>query len=1129
MPVVLAHLCWRRRPGVTCWIPAVLVALSLTAPAAGQTVPEIRIQPDTLYFGAAAPLPAAEAVKAAQASAPRREIPRELREKAARESVRVLVRLNVPFTPEGRLASVQQVRDQRQAVSHLQEGVLRRLEGENVRPHARYRFIPYMALVVDATALSRLASLPEVADIEEDVFERPSLASSTAVIGSGVAWAYGLSGAGKTIAVLDTGVDKTHPFFSSGPQNKVVSEACYSSGIDGTISLCPGGATEATGPGTGVSCTHSGCDHGTHVAGIAAGNDGVGPNFGVARDADIIAIQVFSAQCGFGFCDLGAWISDQIKGLERVYELADQLDIAAVNMSLGGGLYFSRASCDASNTARKAAIDNLRSVDIATVASSGNDFADGVSAPACISSAVSVGATTDNDAIADFSNLATFLDLLAPGVAVISSVPGGGLGSLSGTSMAAPHVAGAWAVLKQAHPTASVSDVLALLRSTAVPVSGFGYNLRRINLGKAVAAGPLVTRDFTIHNDGSGVLSILGMELESAASWIHWTPEAPFDVPPGGSRVVSVSVDFDAAPDGTAMNRLIVSSTDGDESPYPGAVHLVIGKAPCHPLARTHTGFGSHPVATPASASGCPPGQFRAGDAIQLTALPGTGSGVESWSGTADDTSTGLTNMAIMPAGAHAVAVTYAAMCFPLTLTHTGSGSDPVATPASSAGCPAGQYYYNEPIALSASPSPGWRVGGWTGTAADDSRGLSNSLKMPAEPRTVSVTYLEGIPSVLFVDEYGSPTYRSLYTEALTAAGRAYDVWDSLANGSPDAATLAAYPRVIWYSGPYSGPNSANEATLATYLDQGGSLLISAQDYLWVRGFTSFMQNYLGVATSNQDVFYFQVTGQGTAFGGLGPYNLSFSSFSNFSDLLHPGAGAQTVFTSEYGNAGVRKAGPGYRTIFLGFNLEALSTPEARRDVLEAALDDLGTVFADVERGHWAKKWIEAVYRNGVTSGCGSNPRIYCPGSQVTRDQMAVFLLVAKEGPGYVPPPCTTAPFNDVPMSSPFCPWVQELVLRGVTSGCGGGDFCPQTVVTRDQAAVFLLSALEGPGYAPPPCTTAMFDDVPVSSPFCPWVQEMALRGVTGGCGGGSFCPSSPIDRAQMAVFLVTNFKLPIF
>ena len=116
-----------------------------------------------------------------------------------------------------------------------------------------------------------------------------------------------------------------------------------------------------------------------------------------------------------------------------------------------------------------------------------------------------------------------------------------------------------------------------------------------------------------------------------------------------------------------------------------------------------------------------------------------------------------------------------------------------------------------------------------------------------------------------------------------------------------------------------------------------------------------------------------------------------------------------------------------------------------------------------------------------------------------------------------------------MPASSPYCPWIQELVHRGTTAGCGNGNFCPLGTVTRDQAAVFLLATLEGSGYAPPACTTAPFSDIPASSPFCPWVQELAHRGITGGCGSGKFCPADPNNRAQMAVFLVSVFHLPVF
>jgi hypothetical protein len=96
-----------------------------------------------------------------------------------------------------------------------------------------------------------------------------------------------------------------------------------------------------------------------------------------------------------------------------------------------------------------------------------------------------------------------------------------------------------------------------------------------------------------------------------------------------------------------------------------------------------------------------------------------------------------------------------------------------------------------------------------------------------------------------------------------------------------------------------------------------------------------------------------------------------------------------------------------------------------------------------------------------------------------------------------------------------------------VTTGCGGGNYCPNLTVTRAQMAVFLLKMLEGSAYAPPPCNTATFSDVPCSNPFAPWIEELVRRGITAGCGGGMYCPNNPVTRGQMAVFLSTTFGLP--
>ena len=353
-------------------------------------------------------------------------------------------------------------------IARAQQSLTIRLSGQNVSVIRRFKFIPYMALEVDGAGLEALAIDAEVVSIEEDRVVKPVLGESTSVIGAPNAWRQGFAGTGQTVAILDTGVDKRHPFL----KDKVVSEACYSGGGRDVSSLCPGGAKESTAAGSGVPCVLNGCDHGTAVAGIAAGK---GEAFsGVAPEATIIAIQLFR-QCSSGEDCIISNTSNEIAGLERVLELSAGFDIAAVNLSLS--TVDTRSECD-SWGAYKAAIDNLRAVGIATVAGAGNaGSSTGIGSPACISSAVSVGATHDGsgreprDTVANYSNSSPALDLLAPGSTIVTSSPGDSYINFSGTSAATPHVTGAWAVLKSKAPNASVSDLLSVLKDTGIPVT----------------------------------------------------------------------------------------------------------------------------------------------------------------------------------------------------------------------------------------------------------------------------------------------------------------------------------------------------------------------------------------------------------------------------------------------------------------------------------------------------------------------------------------------------------------------------------------------------------------------------------------------------------------------------------
>ena len=176
--------------------------------------------------------------------------------------------------------------------------------------------------------------------------------------------------------------------------------------------------------------------------------------------------------------------------------------------------------------------------------------------------------------------------------------------------------------------------------------------------------------------------------------------------------------------------------------------------------------------------------------------------------------------------------------------------------------------------------------------------------------------------------------------------------------------------------------------------------------------------------------------------------------------------------------------------------------------------------FLDVSGAHPFHDYVESVFRHGITAGCGGGN--YCPASPVTRAQMAVFLLKAEHGSAYLPPSCAGA-FGDVPCPSPFADWIEQLAAEGITAGCGGGDYCPDSAVTRAQMAVFLLKTEHGQGYAPPACT-GQFTDVPCPSLFADWVEQLAAEGVTAGCGGGNYCPESSNTRGQMAVFLTKTF-----
>jgi subtilisin len=446
-------------------------------------------------------------------------------------TVPVIAGLRTAFTPEGQLAGAQAA-SQHARIAQARTRLLGSLAGTRFELVRSYRTLPFVALRLTPAALDALRRSGQAATLAKDELSGPELAQSTQVVEATEGARLSRDGAGQHVAILDTGVERTHPFLRQTPSgpSKVVAEACFSAEAS-----CPNGQQSQIAPGAGRPCTYaaSGCRHGTHVAGIAAGK---GSRFsGVAPGAKLVAVQVFSrftggdcAGAGEDPCTL-SYTSDQLAGLEYVLGLQPARSIASVNLSLGGGHHVADCPDHLAGT-YKPAVDNLRSVGIATVVASGNEgFNDGVAAPACVPTVITVGATTKADQVWERSNSSSQVELLAPGVGINSSVPGGRFAVFNGTSMATPHVAGAWAVMRQVHRTASVDAVLAALRTTGLPVADpdNGVTAPRIRVLSASVflrdtgfrdAGRFAYRGGGVASNGSGLARRAG---GPASSWIR--------------------------------------------------------------------------------------------------------------------------------------------------------------------------------------------------------------------------------------------------------------------------------------------------------------------------------------------------------------------------------------------------------------------------------------------------------------------------------------------------------------------------------------------------------------------------------------------------------------------------------
>lgn len=404
---------------------------------------------------------------------------------------------------------------------------------------AEFQTVPFIAIKATNPAdITTISNISGVVQVRKEGIYTLSLESSNANTQATLAQEAGKTGEGCGIAILDSGIDPNHCMFAG----KIPASACFStldfsfqttSPVSGNLvdvdffGTCPNPTMAAGFTESQISMSDGSaadacsvfpnfCDHGTHVAGIAGGSACSGtlttggahtsPG-GVATGATIIPVNVFSRRevriAATGALDPDfpptalAFDCELLLGLEWVLMNSANLNICAVNMSLGGGGPFNTA-CDAMEVIAPV-INDLTNQGIAVAIASGNDgFNTGVSSPACIESAISVGAISDSDfSIGPFNfvdgervffsnHLDGMVDLFAPGAAVVSAVgPTNGTAnsfdSFFGTSMATPAVAGAFAILKAACPEASVDDMLTALQDTGAAVPGFTTPAIRIH------------------------------------------------------------------------------------------------------------------------------------------------------------------------------------------------------------------------------------------------------------------------------------------------------------------------------------------------------------------------------------------------------------------------------------------------------------------------------------------------------------------------------------------------------------------------------------------------------------------------------------------------------------------------
>jgi len=382
--------------------------------------------------------------------------------------------VNVLVSLKSRPASHSQWRNLEQHIDVMQQKLINEMGWKNINHLVRYKNAPLIAKSVAKSEYDRLRKSEFVNSIYLDKFTLLKAPKASRQLPNNKAFDVHVKiKQVNAVVVIDSGVDFNHPYL----RNKVVAGACFSSS-----GHCPNNRKKQFGIQAAKPCLFKGCNHGTHVAGIAVGENG--QHQGIAPQSQLISINAMSQNSsGAGFTD-----SDILQSLDWVLTNHKKYNISVVNMSLGGGRFYDNCDSDYPYP-YTSLINQLRDKNILTVIASGNEYlTDSIGAPACISSAVSVGSVNHNGEASDFSNSYKRITIMAHGSQILSSVPGGQLEVMSGTSMASPQVAGAIALLKSVYPRATAKQLYrAMLSGDDFLDSRNQVETKKLNIKKSLA------------------------------------------------------------------------------------------------------------------------------------------------------------------------------------------------------------------------------------------------------------------------------------------------------------------------------------------------------------------------------------------------------------------------------------------------------------------------------------------------------------------------------------------------------------------------------------------------------------------------------------------------------------------